>query len=273
MASPVINPPINQSSYPVTQEHKATLNRDGYIFLPAVATAEEIGVFRPAITSAVKQMNKENRELDKRDTYGKAFLQIMNIWRESDVVKEFSLSRKFAKIAADLLGVENVRIYHDQALFKEPGGGPTPWHQDQYYWPVDTTKTITLWMPLVDIDSSMGILTFAAGSHSDGLVKNVPISDESEMVLNDYISKKGYRIEVPPYMHAGDATFHFGYTLHKAPGNYSGKMREVMTVIYYADGARITTPVNDAQELDRKTWFQGMQAGEPAASAINPLLL
>ena len=273
MDASVVTPPINESNYTITASHRATLNKNGYILLPGVATPEEIAFYRPAINSAVKEMNKENRALDKRDTYGKAFLQIMNIWTKDDLVKQFSLSKKFAKIAADLLGVEHVRIYHDQALYKEPGGGPTPWHQDQYYWPLDTTKTITLWMPLVDIDSSMGILTFAAGSHSDGLVKNVPISDESEVALNDYISKKGYPVEVPPYMHAGDATFHFGYTLHKAPGNYSGIMREVMTVIYYADGAKITTPSNDAQELDRKTWFLGMHPGEPAASAINPLLL
>ena len=76
-----------------------------------------------------------------------------------------------------------------------------------------------------------------------------------------------------PLANSLNLSVHFGYTLHKAPGNYSGIMREVMTVIYYADGAKITTPSNDAQELDRKTWFLGMHPGEPAASAINPLLL
>ena len=35
--------------------------------------------------------------------------------------ERFTLARRFAKIAADLMGVEGVRIYHDQALFKEPG--------------------------------------------------------------------------------------------------------------------------------------------------------
>ena len=58
---------------------------------------------------------------------------------------------RFAEVAARLLGVEGVRLYHDQGLFKEPGGGPTPWHQDGYYWPLDTERTITLWMPLVDV--------------------------------------------------------------------------------------------------------------------------
>ena len=59
-------------------------------------------------------------------------------------------------------------IYHDQALFKEPGGGHTPWHQDQFYWPFDTEKTITMWMPLADLDPRVGSMTFATGSHTRG---------------------------------------------------------------------------------------------------------
>jgi len=61
--------------------------------------------------------------------------------------------------------VDGVRIYHDQALFKEPGGGFTPWHADQYYWPLETDKTITAWMPLQSIPLTMGPLEFSAGRH------------------------------------------------------------------------------------------------------------
>ena len=63
---------------------------------------------------------------------------------------------RFAGVAAALLGVDGVRLYHDQALFKEPGGGPTPWHQDQVYWPLATDRTITMWMPLVDLPDASG---------------------------------------------------------------------------------------------------------------------
>ena len=44
--------------------------------------------------------------------------------------------------------VEGVRLYHDQALNKEPGGGYTPWHCDAYYWPVLSDKIVTAWVPL-----------------------------------------------------------------------------------------------------------------------------
>lgn len=44
--------------------------------------------------------------------------------------------------------VDGVRIYHDQALNKEPGGGYTPWHCDGYYWPLQSDKILTAWVPL-----------------------------------------------------------------------------------------------------------------------------
>ena len=62
-------------------------------------------------------------------------------------IEEFVFSKRLAKIAADLLTVDGVRMYHDQALFNEGGGGITPWHADQYYWPLATGKTITAWIP------------------------------------------------------------------------------------------------------------------------------
>lgn len=249
-----------------------TFKDKGAIYLPEVENNENIKLLGPVITNAVEKFTVEKRSLKKRDTYGKAFLQVMNLWQRDEAVKEFTLKKKFAQIAAKLLNVDKVRIYHDQALFKEAGGGATPWHQDQYYWPLNTLNTVTMWMPLVDIDPSMGILTFAEGSHRDGLVKNIPISDESESLLEDYINEKGYNIFMPPAMKAGDATFHYGYTLHKAPGNSSPKMREVMTIIYFADGARVTTPINEAQENDRQSWLDGTEAGQMAASRLNPIV-
>ncbi|MNQ93912.1 Phytanoyl-CoA dioxygenase (PhyH) [compost metagenome] len=197
----------------------------------------------------------------------------MNLWESDQAVKKFTLAKRFAKIAADLLGVDNVRLYHDQALYKESGGGFTPWHQDQYYWPLSTTNTITMWMPLVDIGENMGMLTFASGSHKAGSVKDIAISDESEVELNEHINRKGYSVTRADTMNAGDATWHYGWTLHTAPGNESNVTREVMTIIYFANGATVTAPINEHQENDRNRWLQGLQPGTKAASDLNPLLL
>lgn len=265
-------PDIN-NEVKISEETIKEFRKKGHTLTRNLLNKEEAEVYHAVIRNAAEKYNTEKRKMEDRDTYGKAFLQIMNLWRNDDAVKKFVLSKRFAKVAADLLGVKNVRIYHDQALYKEPGGGPTPWHQDQYYWPVDTTNTITMWMPLVDITVDMGMLTFASGSHVNGSVFNYEISDESEEEFNKYVKDNKFEISRATTMNAGDATWHYGFTIHNAPGNNSNIMREVMTVIYLADDAKIAKPKNKWQENDLKTWLAGKPVGSLADSELNPLVL
>jgi ectoine hydroxylase-related dioxygenase (phytanoyl-CoA dioxygenase family) len=258
--------------YPVASELRSEFGQNGHVLMRGLATAGEVKQFRPAIVEATERYMTETRSLAERDTYGKAFLQITNLWQRDERVRQFVFSKKFAQAAADLLGVEKVRLYHDQALFKEPGGGKTPWHQDQYYWPLDTEKTITMWMPLVDIDERMGMLTFASRSHLSGPVGSLAISDESEAVYDAYINRKEFPIAKAISMRAGDATFHAGWTIHSAGANLSDRMREVMTVIYFADGARVSEPVNPNQAADLAAWLDDITPGEIADGILNPIV-
>ncbi len=247
--------------------------KNGHTLTHGLLSPNEVAAYHAVISAAATKFNTEKRKMEDRDTYGKAFLQIMNLWRHDENVKKIVLSKRLAKVAADLLGVKNVRIYHDQALFKEPGGGPTPWHQDQYYWPIDTHKTITMWMPLVDIDVDMGMLTFATGSQKNGSVFNYEISDESEQEFDKYVHDNHFEISRANTMKAGDATWHYGFTIHNAPGNKSNTMREVFTIISLADEAKVTEPKNSWQENDLKTWLMSKPVGTIADSEMNPLVL
>lgn len=245
----------------------------GHTITHELLSQEEVAAYREVISSAVEKFNTEKRKMEDRDTYAKAFLQIKNLWRHDKKVRRMVMSKRLARVAADLLGVKNVRIYHDQALFKEPGGGHTPWHQDQYYWPLDTDKTITMWMPLVDINVDMGMLTFASGSHKKGSILDYEISDKSEEEFDKYVRENNLEISRAKTMKAGDATWHYGYTIHNAPGNKSDTMREVFTIIYMADDARITEPKSAWQKEDLKVWLMNKPIGTLADSELNPLVL
>jgi hypothetical protein len=61
---------------------------------------------------------------------------VTNVWRLDDLLKQVVFARRFARIAAELMGPRGVRLYHDQALLKPDRANPTPWHQDQFYWPL-----------------------------------------------------------------------------------------------------------------------------------------
>ncbi len=260
------------SEYPLTPEQIAQYQRDGHICLRGVLSPEEVAPFRTSIRAAVLRESAEVRPLKERDTYGKAFLQVMNLWTKEDGVQQFVRGRRLAQIASRLMGVDGVRLYHDQALFKEPGGGYTPWHQDQTYWPLETTHTITLWMPLVDVPADVGSMTFASGSHLRQWIKDERISDASQAFFDQYIKTEQLKTVYYGAMRAGDATFHSGWTLHQAQGNPTETMREVMTVIYMEDGVKIcTTQTVGGREADLQ-WMPGCGLGELAASPLNPVL-
>ena len=260
------------SEYALSESQINAFKTKGHIFLEGLASQPEVSFYRQAILEGVKKLNTEKRNMEERDTYGKAFLQIYNLWRQNEVLKTFVLSRRFAHVAAKLMGVDKVRLYHDQALFKEPGGGPTPWHQDQYYWPLDTNNTITLWMPLIDLTPDMGIMRFASQTHKLGYVTAKEISDASEQFFDNFVRENNYKIEGILEARAGDATFHSGWTLHNAPANRSGIMREVMTIIYFADKTRVLEPDHDNRKADHATWLMSIPPGEYAASELNPLI-
>lgn len=260
------------SEYDVPQERIREFQEKGHTVLRTVASPEEVAAYRPVLKSVALQQNTEVRPLEERDTYGKAFLQMWNLWRVDEGVRRFVLARRFAKIAADLMGVDGVRIYHDQAIFKEPGGGPTPWHQDQFYWPLDSDKTITMWMPLVDVPIEVGTMNFVSGSQRLGYLGDYAISDESDASFAAMIEERQLEIETHGAAAAGDATFHAGWMLHNAPANRTENMREVMTVIYFADGMRVTEPTNDSQRTDIDRWLPELAPGDIAATELNPLV-
>ncbi len=244
----------------------------GHTLIRGLASAEEVAAYRPGLLRAAPKGRYDHRPLEERDVYGKAFVQMFNLWRHDAEARAFVFARRFAGVAAALMGVDAVRLYHDQALFKEPGGGPTPWHQDQFYWPLDTDRTITLWMPLVDVTPDMGVMDFASGSQRLGSLGDFAIGEESEQRFAGLVEEQGLDVRSYGPLRAGDATFHAGWTLHRAPGNETDRMREVMTVIYYADGTRVGALDHESRRFDRDVWLPGCEPGEPAASRLNPVV-
>jgi len=244
----------------------------GHVCVRGLVAPDVVAAIRPAIEAAARERTEHVGPLEERDTYGKAFLQAANLWKLDEAVCRFVFARRFAGVAAGLLQVPGVRLYHDQALIKEAGGGPTPWHQDQRYWPLDSDRTITMWLPLVAVPIEVGSMTFASGSHRLGDLCGPGISDDSEALFAEAVRQRSLPTASHGALAVGDATFHAGWTLHRAPANPTGGHRPVMTVIYFADGTRVSEPADDLQRFDLAVWLKGLAPGDLAASARNPLL-
>jgi len=257
--------------YPLSQAQIAGFRRDGFIRLKDVFDADELRHYGEEITRLTIALNTQALPLEQRSTYDRAFLQVMNLWRESGRVREFVFGRRLAGLAAALLQVDGVRLYHDQSLYKEPGGGITPAHADQYYWPVDSDRTITAWVPLQAVPPQMGPLAFFSGSQAVEFGRELGISDESERAITANMEAQGFPVVDEPFA-LGEVSFHLGWTFHRAGANHSTQPRSVMTVIYMDRDMRLKAPENAMQQADWERWCPGARIGAVIDTPMNPVL-
>jgi len=257
--------------YNITDEQIAFYQKNRYIKLKQVFDEATLSFFNDAITERVTKMNTSTIALEERSTYGKAFLQLFNLWIEDEVVKQLIFSKRLAKIATDLMEANGVRIYHDQALFKEGGGGITPWHADQYYWPLETDKTVTAWIPLQATPLELGPLEFSAGSHQIVEGRDLEISDESEAVIQQKLRVTDFKHVIEPF-DAGEISFHSGWVFHRAGANVTNQMRKVMTIIYMDKDMVLKNPDNKNQINDWNTWCPGATIGAIIDTPLNPII-
>lgn len=255
--------------YAITAEHIARYRRDGCIKLKEVLDGATLAHYGRLISDYVAAKAKDLPPLASRNTYGKAFQQIGNIWQHDEAIRRFVFAPRLARIAAELMECRGVRMYHDQALFKEPGGGFTPWHADQQYWPLASDRSVTAWIPLQATPMELGPLEFALGSHRMLIGRDKEISDESERFIGAKVSDLPK--DATPF-DLGEVSFHAGWSMHRAGPNRTDRMRGVMTVIYMDVDMRLAEPANANQAADRQSWCPGIEIGQIIDSPMNPVL-
>jgi len=259
-----------QDYYLLTEEQIDSYRVNGYIRLENVVTSEEISYYRPLFLDVVQRLNNPSRPHNERYFYGTALQHTINTWRRNKAISEFVLAKKYAQIAAQLMGVEKVRLNHDCVLFKEPGAKKTPWHIDQVPWSLETKHTITMWAPLVDVKVDMGTMIYFPGSHHWDDIRQKPLK-----VLHKEVKDKGLQLVSCGDMKAGDVTFHSGWLLHGAGENRTHKTREVVTIVYYGDTeeAIVVAPEDDeTRQSHMRRFFPGLKNGDRAISPLNPVL-
>ena len=266
MAKPDIDSP-----YPLTAEQIAQFRRDGFIKLKHVLSPEALAYYGAVITAETFRLNTMHLPIDQRDTYNKAFLQVGNIWTKNETVKEFCWGQRLARMAAELLGVRGVRMYHDQPLYKEAGGGITPWHADQYYWPMSNANSVTAWIPLQAVPQEMGPLAFSIGSHKFEAGRELAISDESEVKIGRSLKEMNYPLNDTPF-DLGEVSFHYGWTFHRAGPNTTKTPRAVMTIIYMDEDMKLIEPNTKAREQDRSVFAADVEVGAVMNGKMTPII-
>ncbi len=264
--------PDVDSAYELRPDRIQRYREDGFVRLEGVFSAEALACFEGEVTrEALARAWNRDIPREKRSTYDAAFLHAANLWRVNDRVRELSFSKRLARIATELMGTHGVRMYHDQALYKEPGFGITPWHVDQQYWPLASSHSVTAWIPLQAVPLEMGPMSFGRGSHRLELGRDLAIGDESERMIREAVERADIPDDLEPFA-LGDVSFHSGWTLHHAGPNQTEIPRRVLTVIYIDVDMQLAEPRNRAQKHDWRVWSPSTKPGEIMDDELNPVL-
>lgn len=242
--------------------------RDGFVVVPGLLTDAELEQYGAAVDRAVADRGRnDGRTLAEKSLYEQSFIQCINLWEDHPEVLPLTFHPKISQAAVELIGVPCLRLWHDQALYKEAGGRYTEPHQDQPYWPMDETDTLTAWIPFDGSTRETGCMGYVPGSHRAGVRKfvNIFTADEKVKIL-EHPAISGVApvyVEVP----RGSIAFHHGLTVHMAMPNKSNRTRRVHTTIYFRDGATRTKPYVHPS-VDRP----GIKVGEAIASDLTPIV-
>ena len=239
----------------------------GFVVVADLLTVGELDRFGTAVTQAVMERKRaDHRSLAEKSRYEQSFIQCQNLWEDHPEVRPLNFHARVAQAAAELLGVERIRVWHDQALYKEPGGRETDAHQDHPYWPIEEPLTVTAWIPFEGSTLESGAMGYVPGSHRSGLREFVNIfGGEPDDLLSrpELAGADPVFVEVP----AGSVAYHHGLTAHLAKPNRTAHPRAVHTVIYFADGCHRRDGKQPHPSVDRP----GIPPGGVIDSDVTPI--
>ena len=254
-----LSKPYNLSPASINQ-----FSKDGYIKLKSVIDPEHLTLLRQRINAIlIKALGSEP---------GLAFRSDEMMWLHDELVRRFVLSKRVAQIASELLDVQAVRLYHDNALSKERGCGRTPWHYDHHHFPIDSLNVCTAWIPLQATPKQMGPLAFAAGMNVYKLVQDLPFNkfDASyDTRVSQIFAANNVCVDDSAF-DLGEVSFHHSLSFHTAGANNAKGSRMALATTYFEDGARLVSkPTMISGEFQK--FMPGIEPGDIINSDHNPI--
>lgn len=225
----------------LTSEQIVSYRENGFLIIEDFLNGSELETWRSAVDEAVSLRDRNRlpegsyhlaRKVTAKDE--SVFRQRLNLWMDHEGVRALMLDGRLGKMAADLEGVDGIRIWHDQALIKLPWANPTTWHQDNTKWSFASEHAITIWVALDEVTVQNGCMFFMPGSHKKRLDDYPAAGDHLGAMFEGY-PELGRMDPVPVVMPAGGCSFHNGLMAHAAAANMTPYPRRAFTCAYMPD--------------------------------------
>jgi len=197
-------------------------------------------------------------------------------------IRKLALNPTIGAMAARLMHTHEVRLWHDQLLYKPGQGaaaasrsGNVGWHQDYGYWRCAPPTLITAWVALVDVDLNNGCMQFVPGSHRWGLLPHGDFFDGDLAKMRSKIEAhtgKAFRT-VPCALPAGAVSFHHCLTIHGSGPNSTQAPRRSLALHLMPGGTRYIAGSPDDNHMNAVLMRErGDGDGQPFEGELWPLL-
>jgi ectoine hydroxylase-related dioxygenase (phytanoyl-CoA dioxygenase family) len=115
-------------------------------------------------------------------------------------------------------------------------GLPSPTHQDNAYWCVNTANALTIWIALDHASQENGAVGYYPCSHKLGLLRHKPsfAPGSSQMVADEELVERLQSERVVPTLEPGDILVHHCLTVHDSGPNRTSQPRRGLTLQYRA---------------------------------------
>lgn len=149
---------------PITEAEIEAFDTDGVVLLAGLLDGDWLELLAGAIERDIADPAPGYHGYDAPG--GGKFHGNFDNWRSDPAFARYCLGSPLPVLAARLLGCDAVQLFYDQLFVKEPGtSSPTPWHNDQPYWPIAGRRALSLWVTLDRVTLDSGGLEFVRGSH------------------------------------------------------------------------------------------------------------
>jgi ectoine hydroxylase-related dioxygenase (phytanoyl-CoA dioxygenase family) len=225
----------------LTAAHVDAFERDGFVVLDNVFSAEQVG----AMIAAIDEGGRVDRNtVDLKDREG--FTTKLSIWHElGDDIWSTASTWPAIVNAVRILVAEDVGFFHGKVMLKEPRtGGAWEWHQDYGYWYDQGflfPRMISAFVALDRCDVENGCLEVLRGSHRLGRLNHGSIATEGAhrqtgAELERVRASEAYFERVPCVLQPGSVLFFHCNLLHASGQNTSDRPRRSFIVGYNALG-------------------------------------
>jgi phytanoyl-CoA hydroxylase len=228
---------------------------NGFVVINDFLSPQELEHWRQSVNTAVEEragvkipgknikIGESDGINEDADYFGKVFDQLLNLWQTNEAMKQIMFDERIGKMAAQLAGVDGIRIWHDQALIKRPWANPTAWHLDTPFWSFSHRSAISIWVALDDATLENGCLYFIPGTHKLTSFDKITIGRNMDGIFDTYPQFRKMKTMAAP-MKAGSCSFHNGLTIHGANANMTNGFRRAMTCAYMPEGSTFNGEAN-----------------------------